>query len=106
MGTIRELSGTDFEKDVKSSSDTYLVDFWAPWCGPCIMMTPILEEYASKGTNVKVAKVNVDESPNIAQEFGITGIPTLIVFKNGKEDLRISGLVQLSALEEKLSAYN
>ena len=106
MSTIRELSSSDFEKDVKNSSDTYLVDFWAPWCGPCRMMTPILEEYASKASKVKVAKVNVDDNPNLAQEFGITGIPTLIVFKSGKEDMRISGLVQLSALEEKLSTYN
>lgn len=69
------------------------------------MMAPILDEYASKQTKVKVAKVNVDENPELATEFGITGIPTLIVFNKGKEDIRISGLVQLNVLEQKLSQY-
>jgi thioredoxin 1 len=69
------------------------------------MMAPILDEYASKQTKVKVAKVNVDENPDLATEFGITGIPTLIVFNKGKEDQRISGLVQLNVLEQKLSQY-
>ena len=106
MGTILQLTTADFDQKVRNSNDVYLVDFWAPWCGPCRMMAPILEEYASKQTKVKLAKVNVDENPGLAQEFGITGIPTLIVFKNGKEDQRISGLVQLNTLEQKLSAYN
>ena len=106
MGNVQQLTEADFEKNVKNSSDVYLVDFWAPWCGPCRMMAPILEEYSNKQTKVKVAKVNVDENPGLAQEFGITGIPTLIVFNKGKEDQRISGLVQLNILEQKLSAYN
>ncbi|MEI6093549.1 MAG: thioredoxin family protein, partial [bacterium] len=76
-----------------------------PWCGPCRMMGPILEEYSSKQTKIKVGKINVDENPALAQEFGITGIPTLIVFKAGKEDQRLSGLVQLNVLEQKLSSY-
>ena len=105
MSTLQQLTSADFEQKVKKSNDVYLVDFWAPWCGPCRMMTPILEEYASKQTKIKVGKVNVDENPGLAQEFGITGIPTLIVFKAGKEDQRISGLVQLNALEQKLSSY-
>lgn len=105
MGTVLQLTSSDFEQKVKKSNDTYLVDFWAPWCGPCRMMGPILEEYASKQSKVVVAKVNVDENPGLAQEFGITGIPTLIVFKEGKEDQRISGLVQLNTLEQKLSSY-
>jgi len=102
---ILHLTQADFESKVKNSSDVYLVDFWAPWCGPCRMMSPILDEYASKQTKVKVAKVNVDENPDLATEFGITGIPTLIVFNKGKEDQRISGLVQLQTLEQKLSQY-
>jgi len=105
MSEVLHLTQTDFNDKVKNSSDVYLVDFWAPWCGPCRMMGPILEEYASKQTKIKVAKVNVDESPDLATEFGITGIPTLIVFNKGKEDQRISGLVQLNILEQKLSNY-
>ena len=106
MGSVLQLTATDFEQKVKKSNGVCLVDFWAPWCGPCRMMGPILEEFALKQTKVKVAKVNVDESPTLAQEFGITGIPTLIIFKDGKEEQRISGVVQLNVLEQKLSSYN
>ena len=105
MSNATPLTKADFDSKVRNSSDVYLIDFWAPWCGPCRMMGPILDEFASKQTKVKVAKVNVDENPELAQEFGITGIPTLIVFNNGKEDQRISGLVQLNVLEQKLSQY-
>ena len=105
MSEVLHLTQANFNDMVKNSSDVYLVDFWAPWCGPCRMMGPILDEYASKQTKIKVAKVNVDESPDLASEFGITGIPTMIVFNKGKEDQRISGLVQLNVLEQKLSNY-
>ena len=105
MSEVLHLTQGNFNDTVKNSNDVYLVDFWAPWCGPCRMMGPILDEYASKQTKIKVAKVNVDESPDLATEFGITGIPTMIVFNKGKEDQRISGLVQLNVLEQKLSNY-
>jgi len=105
MSEVLHLTQADFNDKVKNSNDVYLIDFWAPWCGPCRMMAPILDEYAAKQTKVKVAKVNVDESPDLATEFGITGIPTLIIFNKGKEDQRISGLVQLNVLEQKLSNY-
>ena len=105
MSEVLHLTQGNFNDTVKNSNDVYLVDFWAPWCGPCRMMGPILDEYASKQTKIKVAKVNVDESPALATEFGITGIPTMIVFNKGKEDQRISGLVQLNVLEQKLSNY-
>ena len=106
MGNIQQLNEADFDKNVRKSTDVYLVDFWAPWCGPCRMMAPILEEFSTKQSKIKVAKINVDENPGLAQEFDITGIPTLIVFNKGKEDQRISGLVQLNILEQKLSTYN
>lgn len=105
MSEVLHLTQANFNDTVKNSNDVYLIDFWAPWCGPCRMMAPILDEYAAKQTKVKVAKVNVDESPELASEFGITGIPTLIVFNKGKEDQRISGLVQLNVLEQKLANY-
>lgn len=105
MGNVAQLKKADFDSTVRNSKEVYLVDFWAPWCGPCRMMGPILDEYSLKQNKIKVAKVNVDENPELAQEFGITGIPTLIVFKDGKEDLRFSGAVQLNVLEDKLSKY-
>ena len=106
MGTVLQLTAAEFEQKVKKSTGVYLVDFWAPWCGPCRMMGPILEEFALKQTKIKVGKVNVDENPTLAQEFGITGIPTMIIFKDGKENQRVSGVVQLNVLEQKLSSYN
>ncbi len=105
MGTVKQLNTNEFNSQVKNTNDVYLVDFWAPWCGPCRMMAPILEEFATKYNKVNVAKVNVDENPDLAQEFGITGIPTLIIFNKGKEENRISGLVQLNTLEKKMENY-
>lgn len=101
---VKELNEKDFSS-ILTSSDTYLVDFWAPWCGPCRMMAPILDEYAKKQDKIKVAKVNVDENPELAQKYNISGIPTLVVLKNGKEIDRVSGLMQLNALEERMSNY-
>ena len=106
MSTVQQLNTNDFNTQVKGSSDVYVVDFWAPWCGPCRMMGPILEEFATKQTKIKVAKVNVDDNQDLAHEFGITGIPTIIIFNKGKEEQRISGLVQLGTLEKKVEAYS
>lgn len=88
------LTEANFETEVAESTIPVLVDFWAEWCSPCQMLGPIVsqiaEEYAEK---VKVAKLNVDENPNIAGRFGIMGIPTLILFVAGEEKERLSGLV-------------
>lgn len=79
------LTKDNFEKEVKESDKTVLIDFWATWCGPCKMIAPIIEEIAEEFSDeVKVCKVNIDNEPSLATKFGITSIPTLLVIKNGE----------------------
>ena len=82
--SIINISTSNFQDEVLRSDRTVLLDFWAPWCGPCRMVGPILEEIAAERPDVKVGKVNVDEQPELAGQFGITSIPTLMVLKNGE----------------------
>jgi thioredoxin 1 len=86
------ITKTTFEKEVTSSNIPVLVDFWAPWCGPCRMLSPVLDELAGEMKNeVKVVKVNVDEEPELASKFGIMSIPTVIAFKQGKAISKVVG---------------
>ena len=82
---VFEVTEQNFEKEVLNSKDTVLLDFWASWCGPCRMLSPVVEEISNEYFDkVKVGKVNVDEQSELAQKFGIMSIPTLMVFKDGK----------------------
>jgi len=78
------ISKNNFQSEVLNSDRPVLLDFWAPWCGPCRMVVPIVEEIAEERPDIKVGKVNVDEQPELAAEFGIMSIPTLAVIKDGK----------------------
>lgn len=83
----------NFEEEVLKSDKPVLMDFWAPWCGPCRMLGPIVEEIAEESEQFKVVKLNCDEAPAIAQKYGVVSIPTLLVFNNGEEVKRSVGLI-------------
>jgi thioredoxin 1 len=100
---VAEISDASFETDVLKNTGAVLVDFWAPWCGPCRALGPVVEELAGVyGNQVKFAKCNVDDNPVTPQQYGIRSIPTLIFFKNGKVVNQVVGVVAKAKLEEMI----
>ena len=89
--TAININKNNFQNEVMNSDKTVLLDFWAPWCAPCRMVVPIIEEIAGERPDIRVGKINVDEQPGLASEFSIMSIPTLVVMKNGKIVQQVSG---------------
>lgn len=100
---IVNVNDQSFKADVESGG-TVLVDFWAPWCGPCKMIAPVLEELATEVTST-IAKVNVDDNPESAARFGVMSIPTLIVFKDGQPVDKVVGVQSKDALKNLLARH-
>ncbi len=99
------FTSENFDAAVLQSDKPVLVDFWAPWCGPCKIMSPIVEQLAEEMDGAVVGKVNVDENQDIAQKFNILSIPTFIVFKGGQVAEQFSGSMSKDQLKEKLQKY-
>ena len=101
---ITELHAENFEQEVLQAKEPVLVDFWASWCGPCQMVGPVVEEVAGEVTDAKICKVNVDEQPELARQFRVMSIPTLMVFKNGQTVKREVGAKSKAELLDMLNA--
>ena len=100
--TAININKNNFQSEVMNSDKPVLLDFWAPWCAPCHMVVPIIEEIAGERPDIRVGKINVDEQPELASEFSIMSIPTLVVMKNGKIVQQVSGARPKNAILEML----
>ena len=106
MSSVVSITDSTFQQEVIDSKIPVLVDFWAPWCGPCRMVAPVVDEVATQyDGQLKVVKVNTDESPAIAKEYSIRSIPTLIIFKNGKVVEQVVGAVPKTTLTNAVEKH-
>jgi thioredoxin 1 len=105
MGAVTEFDDTNFDTEVLQADGPVLVDFWAPWCGPCRMIAPVVEELAGENAGtIKIGKLNVDEAPNSAQNYGVSSIPTLMIFKRGEVVERFVGVQPKSRLQAAIDS--
>lgn len=101
MSTVK-ITKDNFEKEVKESNQPVLIDFWASWCGPCMMQGPVMDEIAEEYGNIKVGKINVDEEQELAIKFGVSSIPTLMYFRDGKAVKTLVGLRSKEQIAQEL----
>lgn len=103
--TLKNVTDASFATDVVASEKPVLLDFWAPWCGPCRMMGPVLEELATEYPGITVAKLNVDENPQTAMQFDVMSIPTLLVFSKGDVVKKIVGAMPKKRLVDEITPW-
>jgi thioredoxin 1 len=103
-GALPEVTDTNFQAEVLESEQPVLVDFWAPWCGPCRVVGPVLEEIASERDDLRIVKLNVDENQQTAATFEVLSIPTMILFKNGQVAKKVIGAYPKKRLESELES--
>ena len=101
-GNFEEVTDTNFQAEVIESDTPVLVDFWAPWCGPCRVVAPVLQEIASERDDLRIVKLNIDDNQQTAAAYGIMAIPTMLVFRNGQEAARIQGAMPKKRIEAQL----
>jgi thioredoxin 1 len=101
-GALNEVTDTNFQAEVLESDKPVLVDFWAPWCGPCRIVAPHLEELAGERDDLRIVKLNVDENPGVSSQFNVMSIPTLLLFKNGQVAHQIIGALPKNRLVQEI----
>ena len=105
MAQLAEVTDSNFQAEVLESERPTLVDFWAPWCGPCRVVAPVLEEIAQQRDDLRIVKLNVDENQQTAAQFGVLSIPTMILFKNGQAVHQIVGALPKPRIEQQLADH-
>jgi thioredoxin 1 len=102
MSKCQEITDAQFDAEVTKSEKLVLVDFWAPWCGPCRLVAPVLEEINAEREDLRIVKLNIDDNQQTAAAYGIMAIPTMLVFRNGQEAARIQGAMPKKRIEAQI----